>query len=126
MPMEMKVGVVGAGAVGAACLLSLVMHASAREIVLVNRTRARARGVVTDLQYGAVLSPRVELRDGDYSDLSGAAVILLTAGVNEKTGGATDRSDPVGRLRLPRVAVKPRPLGLFPWTAKTCRIGRGD
>jgi len=25
---------------------------------------------------------------------------MITAGVNEKGGGATDRSDPVGRLRL--------------------------
>jgi len=25
---------------------------------------------------------------------------MITAGVNEKTGGATDRSDPQGRLRL--------------------------
>jgi L-lactate dehydrogenase len=27
-------------------------------------------------------------------------VVLITSGVNEKTGGATDRSDPQGRLRL--------------------------
>jgi L-lactate dehydrogenase len=26
--------------------------------------------------------------------------VLITAGVNEKSGGATDRSDPEGRLRL--------------------------
>jgi L-lactate dehydrogenase len=29
-----------------------------------------------------------------------AAVVLITAGVNEKTGGATNRKDPAGRLRL--------------------------
>src|SRR5208282_1547215 len=38
--------------------------------------------------------------DGDYDALKGAAVVMMTAGVNEKTGGATDRSDPQGRLRL--------------------------
>ena len=96
----MKVGIVGAGAVGSACFLSLVMRRSAREVVLVNRNRKRAQGVVTDVQYGAVLSPAISLRDGDYDDLSGAAVVMLTAGVNEKTGGATDRNDPLGRLRL--------------------------
>jgi L-lactate dehydrogenase len=96
----MKVGIIGAGAVGTACLLSLVMRGSAREVVLVNRDRKRARGVVTDVQYGAVLSPPVAVRDGDYSDLTGASVVMITAGVNEKSGGATDRSDPVGRLRL--------------------------
>src|ERR1700692_4133008 len=96
----MKVGIVGAGAVGTACLSSLVMRGRAREIVLVNRDRKRARGVVTDIQYGAVLSPPVAVRDGDYSDLTGSSVVMIPAGVNEKTGGATDRSDPVGRLRL--------------------------
>jgi len=96
----MKVGIVGAGAVGTACLLSLVMRGSAREVVLVNRNRKRAQGAVTDIQYGAVLSPPVAVRDGDYSDLAGSSVVMITAGVNEKGGGATDRSDPVGRLRL--------------------------
>jgi L-lactate dehydrogenase len=96
----MKVGIVGAGAVGTACFLSLVMRGSAREIVLVNRDRKRARGVVTDVQYGTVLSPPIAVRDGDYSDLSGSSVVMIAAGVNEKAGGATDRSDPVGRLRL--------------------------
>jgi len=96
----MKVGIVGAGAVGSACFLSLVMRGSAREIVLVNRDRKRAQGVVTDVQYGTVLSPPIAVRDGDYSDLAGSSVVMITAGVNEKGGGATDRSDPVGRLRL--------------------------
>ncbi len=96
----MKLGIIGAGAVGSACLLSLVLRGSAREIVLVNRNRERAKGAVTDLQYGATLAPRVELRAGDYADLAGASLVIVTAGANEKTGGATDRSDPAGRLRL--------------------------
>jgi L-lactate dehydrogenase len=96
----MKVGIIGAGAVGSACFLSLVIRGSAREIVLVNRDRKRAQGVVTDVQYGTVLSPPIAVRDGDYSDLAGSSVVMITAGVNEKAGGATDRSDPVGRLRL--------------------------
>jgi malate/lactate dehydrogenase len=41
----MKVGIVGAGAVGSACFLSMVMRGSAREVVLVNRDRKRAKGV---------------------------------------------------------------------------------
>jgi L-lactate dehydrogenase len=62
---------------------------------------ANARGeFVTDLQYGAVLSPTVTLIEGDYPDLIGADLVLITAGLNERPGGATDRSDPSGRLRL--------------------------
>ena len=65
-----------------------------------NRERKRAEGLLTDVQYGVVLSPHAELRAGDYSDLEGAASVMITAGANEKTGGATDRNDPAGRLRL--------------------------
>ena len=96
----MKVGVVGAGAVGSACAFATVMRGCAREIVVVNRDRKRAKGVATDLRYGAALSRAVEIRDGDYADLSGARLVMVTAGVNEKAGGATDRGDPAGRLRL--------------------------
>ena len=96
----MKVGIIGAGAVGSACALALVMRGSAREVVLVDRTRERARAVATDMRYGAPLSPLVDIRDGDFSDLAGAALVMVTAGVNEKAGGAIDRSDAAGRLKL--------------------------
>lgn len=96
----MKVGIVGAGGVGTACMFALALRGSAREIVVVNRNYERARGAVADLQYGAVLAPQVALRAGHYDDLRGATVVMITAGVNEKAGGATDREDPAGRLRL--------------------------
>ena len=98
--VNMKIGIVGAGAVGSACLLSLAIRGVAREIVLVNRNNKRAEGVVTDARYGSVLLPAVQLCAGDFNDLAGAALVMITAGVNEKTGGATDRNDPKGRLRL--------------------------
>jgi L-lactate dehydrogenase len=96
----MKIGVIGAGAVGSACLLATVMRGCASEIVVVNRDRKRAKGVATDLRYGAALSPAVEIHDGDYAELAGAALVMITAGVNEKAGGATNRGDPEGRLKL--------------------------
>jgi L-lactate dehydrogenase len=96
----MKIGIVGAGSVGTSTLLSIVQRGFASEIVVVNRDRKRAKGVATDLQYGAVLAPHTVLRDGEAEDLADAAAVLITAGVNEKTGGATDRNDPAGRLRL--------------------------
>jgi L-lactate dehydrogenase len=96
----MKVAIIGAGAVGSACLTALVMRGCATEILVIDRTPERARGLVADVQYGATLSPPVTVRAGDYSDLKGAALVMITAGVNEKTGGATNRADPAGRLRL--------------------------
>jgi hypothetical protein len=38
--------------------------------------------------------------DGDYEDLANSELVMITAGINEKAGGAIDRSDPKGRLRL--------------------------
>jgi L-lactate dehydrogenase len=57
-------------------------------------------GLATDVRYGATLSPTVDVSPGDYSDLKGATLVVITVGVNEKTGGATDRNDTAGRLRL--------------------------
>src|SRR3954453_15911381 len=95
-----KVGVVGAGRVGQACAFALLLRASAREIVLVDRVAERATAVATDMRYGAPLSAPVAISAGDWDDLDGAGVVLVTAGVNEKEGGATDRDDPRGRAKL--------------------------
>ena len=96
----MKLGIIGTGNVGNAIALAAVTRGSAREIVLVNRTRKVAEAVATDLRYGIPLGPRIDISDGDYDALNGAGVVLITSGVNEKTGGATDRNDAQGRLRL--------------------------
>src|SRR5437764_8215666 len=96
----MKLGIIGAGNVGCAIALAAVARGSAREIVLANRTQKVAEAVATDLRYGIPLGPRIDIAYGDYDALNGAGVVLITSGVNEQTGGATDRSDPQGRLRL--------------------------
>src|SRR5262245_43566553 len=83
----MKVGVIGAGAVGNATLLASVMRGCAREVLILDRDHKRAHAVATDMRYGAALSSAVDIRDGDYRDLAGAALVMIAAGVNEKTGG---------------------------------------
>jgi L-lactate dehydrogenase len=95
-----KLGIIGTGNVGCAIALAAVTRGSAREIVLVNRTSKTAEAVATDIRYGTPLCPKVDIRHGEYDALAGAGAVLITSGVNEKTGGATDRNDPQGRLRL--------------------------
>jgi L-lactate dehydrogenase len=96
-----KVGVVGAGAVGAATVLSLIQRGGMfRELVVLDLDRKRAEGVALDMRYATPLSPTVDVRAGDYDALAGAELVIITAGVNEKAGGATDRADPEGRRRL--------------------------
>ncbi|MFJ9031658.1 hypothetical protein ACIRQP_24695 [Streptomyces sp. NPDC102274] len=83
----MKVAIVEAGAVGSATALSLVERGgTCREIVLIDRDTARADGVAAGLRYAAPLSPTVDVRSGGYDDPADAAIVVITAGVNEKNG----------------------------------------
>jgi L-lactate dehydrogenase len=62
--------------------------------VLIDKDRARALAVATDMHYGVPLFPLVTIKDGDYDDLEGAGLVILTAGINEKAGGL-----PIGAIR---------------------------
>ena len=97
---SMKMGIVGVGAVGAATAMTIALRGHARDLVLLDKDAARAKAVATDMQYGIPLSPLMTVRDGGYEDLNDAGLVVITAGINEKAGGATNRSDPAGRLRL--------------------------
>ena len=96
----MRVGIIGTGAVGASTGLALIEREVCRDIVLVDSDQARAAGVALDLRYAAPLTAAVDVKAGGYEHLAGAALVIITAGVNERAGGAIDRSDPQGRLRL--------------------------
>jgi L-lactate dehydrogenase len=80
--------------------MALLKRGTAREIVLVNRDKRRAMAVATDMRYGVPALSTLDIHEGSYTDLAGADLVLITAGVNEKGGGATDKNDPEGRLRL--------------------------
>src|SRR6476661_10133467 len=80
----MKIAIIGAGRGGCACALAAVTRGSARNIVIVDRTRKRAKAVATDLRYGTPLCPKTTVVDGDYDDLADAGVVMITAGINER------------------------------------------
>ena len=69
---------IATGAVGSACALSMLQGGSCREIVLMNQTRERTAGAVTDMGYGRPLSPPVDLTAGDYEDLAGTDLVIIT------------------------------------------------
>ena len=56
-------GFVALGGVVAVLLMAAVVRGSARQIVLVNRTRKTAEAVATDLRYGIPLGHKVEITD---------------------------------------------------------------
>lgn len=100
----MKVGIIGVGAVGTAGAKAMLLRGSCHEIVLIEKddeqSQRRARGVASDLSHGAVLCPRTRIWAGAYHDLADAAIVAITAGINEQAGKAIDRGDQRGRLRL--------------------------
>ncbi len=97
----MKIGIIGTGAVGAATVGNLIQAGGVNpEIVLIDQDEKKAIGLAEDFSYAAALDSLATIRAGVYDDLRGADLVVVTAGVNEKAGGATDRKDPKGRRRL--------------------------
>lgn len=84
--MRNKVGVVGAGLVGATAAFALSQSGLASEIVLIDIDESRARGEAADIEHGAALAPPVLVRAGGYPDLEGAHLVIVAAGANQKPG----------------------------------------
>ncbi len=82
----MKVGIVGAGFVGATAAYALVMRGIGRQIVLVDRNEARARAEADDLLHAVPFAHPLDVVAGGYPDLAGARVVILTAGVGQSPG----------------------------------------
>lgn len=82
----MKIGVVGAGLVGATAAYALVMRGVGREIVLVDLNEKRARAEADDLYHAVPFAHALKVSAGAYADLAGCSVVVIAAGVNQKPG----------------------------------------
>jgi L-lactate dehydrogenase len=82
----MKVGIVGAGYVGATAGYALVTGNIASELVFIDKNHARAEGEAMDVAHATPYSNPVAVRAGDYSDLAGASLVIIAAGANQKPG----------------------------------------
>ena len=82
----MKIGIVGSGRVGSTAAFALVMNGVGREIVLVDRTRARAEAEAHDILDAVPFAHPLTVRAGDYADLVGCRVVVITAGVARVPG----------------------------------------
>src|SRR5512145_449561 len=82
----MKVGIVGSGLVGATAAYALVMRGVGREIVLVDKNMARAQAEADDILHAVPFAHPLYVRAGDYPDLAGCSVVIITAGVGQKPG----------------------------------------
>src|SRR5690606_15459190 len=82
----MKIGIVGSGNVGATAAFAMVMRGVGRQIVMVDLDRKRAQAEADDILHAVPFAQPLQVRAGDYEDLAGAAVVVITAGARQKPG----------------------------------------
>lgn len=82
----MKIGIVGTGHVGSTAAYSLVLQGVGSEVVLIDQDRLLAEAHVMDILHATPFSHPVHLYSGNFSDLAGAALVILAAGVGQLPG----------------------------------------
>jgi L-lactate dehydrogenase len=80
----MKIGVVGSGLVGSTAAYALVMQGIGREIVLVDKNEARSQAEADDILHAVPFAHPLRVTAGDYADLKGSRVVIITAGVSQR------------------------------------------
>ncbi len=81
-----KAAVIGCGFVGSASAFALMQSGLFTEMVLIDVDRERAEGEAMDISHGVPLAEPMTIYAGDYRDIVDAAVIIITAGANQKPG----------------------------------------
>jgi L-lactate dehydrogenase len=82
----MKIGIVGSGLVGSTAAYALVMQGIGRSVVLVDLDEARARAEADDILHAVPFAHPMQVSAGDYGDLAGSRVVIITAGVSQRPG----------------------------------------
>lgn len=82
----MKIGFVGCGMVGATAAYSFVLRGVGSEVVLVDANPDFAAAQAEDILHATPVSHPMMVTDGRTEDLSGAAMVVLAAGVSQKPG----------------------------------------
>ena len=81
-----KAAIIGCGFVGAASAFCLMQRGLFSELVLLDADRDKAEGEALDVAHGIPFASPMKIYAGDYDDLTDAAIIIVTAGANQKPG----------------------------------------
>ena len=90
-----KVAVVGCGFVGSSIAFSLMQRGLYSEMVLIDINHAKAEGEAMDLSHGLPYAASMDIYAGGYEDAADSALIIITAGANQKPGET--RLDLIGK-----------------------------
>ncbi len=91
----MKIGIIGAGSVGSATAFSLLMAGVANKIVLIDMNEKKAQAEAMDIAHASPFGHAGKIKAGNYEDLKGCGIVIVTAGANQKPGET--RIDLLGR-----------------------------
>ena len=81
-----KITVIGAGSVGATVANDLMVQGVASEIVLVDINKKKAMGEALDIYQGAPFHSPAIVRSGEYPEVAGSDIIVITCGIARKPG----------------------------------------
>ena len=79
-----KAAIIGCGFVGSSSAFALMQSGLFSEIVLIDSDMERAEGEALDISHGMPLAKPTKIYAGSYDDASDAAIIIVTAGANQK------------------------------------------
>lgn len=79
-----KVAVIGCGFVGSSSAFALMQSGLFSEMVLIDADTKRAEGEAMDISHGISFARPMQIYAGNYDDITDAAIIVITAGANQK------------------------------------------
>ena len=82
----MKIAIIGSGLVGSTSAYSLAAAGLARELVLCDINRNRAEAEALDILHATPYTFPCRIKSGTYKDMSGADIIIITAGIHQNPG----------------------------------------
>lgn len=81
-----KAAVIGCGFVGSATAFTLMQSRLFSELVLLDVNMEKADGEAKDIAHGIPFAGQMKIYAGTYDDVADAAIIIITAGANQKPG----------------------------------------
>ena len=81
-----KAAIIGCGFVGASIAFRFLQQGLFSQLVLLDANRAKAEGEAMDLSDGLPYGAAMQITAGGYDDLSDCALVVITAGANQKPG----------------------------------------
>ena len=81
-----KAAVIGCGFVGSATAFTLMQSRLFSEMVLLDVNMEKADGEAKDIAHGIPFAGQMKIYAGTYDDAADAAIIIITAGANQKPG----------------------------------------